>query len=174
MVAINKEFPQQLQLEELIDLREYWRVFYSNKWAIFGFASLITLISALVVINITPVYRGTSTLLIETREANINPVQQINNLGGNEYLLTQFELLKSRTLAKKVILKHNLLDHPTFNEQESKLLDELVDAELQQISEESMLESLASQGSKLLDELVDAEPQQFSVVRRLESVSSAC
>ncbi|MFT7431620.1 MAG: succinoglycan biosynthesis transport protein ExoP, partial [Colwellia sp.] len=42
-----------------------------------------------------------------------------------------------------------------------------------QISEESMLESLTSQGSKLLDELVDAESQQISVESRLESVASA-
>jgi capsular exopolysaccharide synthesis family protein len=126
MVDINKETSQLIQQEVAMDLHEYWRLFYRKKWAIFGFASLITLISALVVINITPVYRGNSTLIIEPRQANIISVQQIYSpAGSNEYLLTQFEILKSRTLIKKIILKHNLLDHPTFNKQETKLPKQL-------------------------------------------------
>lgn len=165
MLAINKEVPQQMQLEELIDLRECWRVFYSNKWAIFGFACVVTLISALVVINITPVYRGSSTLLIEPRQANIISVQQIYSpAGGNEYLLTQFEILKSRTLVKKVILKHNLLDHPTFNKQESKLPEQLT----------FIKDFSYSFISKYLSDVFPAsEPQQISAESRLELVTNA-
>ena len=99
---MNKQVSELLQQEEVIDLREYWRVFYSNKWGIFGFASIVTLLTVLVVFNITPVYRGTSTLLIESQQANVVSVQEIYGLdGSSEYLLTQFEILKSRNLAKK-------------------------------------------------------------------------
>ena len=126
MEAMNKQVSELLQQEEVIDLREYWRVFYSNKWGIFGFASIVTLLTVLVVFNITPVYRGTSTLLIESQQANVVSVQEIYGLdGSSEYLLTQFEILKSRNLAKKVIMKNNLLDHPTFNKQASKVPEQL-------------------------------------------------
>lgn len=126
MEAMNKQVSELLQQEEVIDLREYWRVFYSNKWGIFGFASIVTLLTVLVVFNITPVYRGTSTLLIESQQANVVSVQEIYGLdGSSEYLLTQFEILKSRNLAKKVIIENNLLDHPTFNMQASKIPEQL-------------------------------------------------
>jgi capsular exopolysaccharide synthesis family protein len=120
--TLNNEISQ----EEVIDLREYWRVFYNNKWGVFGFASIVTLLTVLIVFNITPAYRGTSTLLIESQQANVVSIQEVYGLDdSSEYLLTQFEILKSRNLAKKVILKHNLLEHPTFNKQPSKLPEQL-------------------------------------------------
>ncbi len=125
MEAMNRETGQLMQ-EEVIDLRQYWRVFNNHKWGIFGFSLIVTLLTTLVVFNITPVYRGTSTLLIESQQANVVSIQEVYGLdGSSEYLLTQFEILKSRNLAKKVITKLDLLNHPTFNQQESKLPEQL-------------------------------------------------
>jgi succinoglycan biosynthesis transport protein ExoP len=166
MIAPNKESFQLTQQEGLIDIREYWRVLYSNKWRIISFASFFTLLAVLIVLNIIPVYRGNSTLLIEPRQANIISVQEIYSFGGgSEYILTQFEILKSRTLAKKVISKHNLLDHPTFNKQERKLPDQL--KFIQDISIKSLMSEY------LTDVFPVEEPQAESAERRLESVTSA-
>jgi capsular exopolysaccharide synthesis family protein len=166
MVDINKDASQLMEQEVVIDLREYWRVFYSNKWSIFGFSCIVTLLTVIVVFNIAPVYRGNSTLLIEPRQANIVSVQEIYSFdGGSEYILTQFEILKSRTLAKKVISKHNLLDHPTFNKQESKLPVQL------NFIKDFSIKSFISE--HLPGVFPENEPQQASKESSLESVTDA-
>ena len=112
--------------EEVIDLRQYWRILMSHKWGILGFSCISTLLTILIVFNITPIYKSTSTLLIESQNANVVSIQEVYGLdGSSEYLLTQFEILKSRNLAKRVIKKLDLLNHPAFQEEESKLPDQL-------------------------------------------------
>lgn len=156
MLAENQEtsqLMQQEQMEHFLDIREYWRIFYSNKWAIFGFTIVITLITAFIVNNISPVYRADSTLLIEPqRQPNVSIQELISVDGGRGYIMTQFEILKSRTLARKVILKYDLLNHPSYNKQKSKgmsfirkyLPDMFLSEEPQQISSERKLELVAT------------------------------
>ena len=120
MDASRTDQPNAISNEEIIDLRQYWRVLTSHKWGIISFSLIITLMTTLVVFNITPVYKGTSTLLIESQQANVVSIQEVYGIdGSSEYLLTQFEILKSRSLAKKVILKLDLINHPTYNQADS-------------------------------------------------------
>ncbi|MCJ8341131.1 MAG: polysaccharide biosynthesis tyrosine autokinase [Pseudomonadales bacterium] len=126
MEASFKEQNTLINSEEVIDLRQYWRILMSHKWGILGFSTIVTLLTILVVFNITPVYKGTSTLLIESQQTNVVSIQEVYGLdGSSEYLLTQFEILKSRSLAKKVILKYNLLDHPVYNQPKAELPEKL-------------------------------------------------
>jgi len=108
---------QQVKNEEVIDLKLYWRIIMSHKWGIISFSILITLLSAFIVFNITPIYKGTTTLLIESQQTNVVSIQEVYGLeNSNEYLITQFEILKSRKIAHDVILKLNLIDHPSTQE----------------------------------------------------------
>ena len=126
MEASFKEQTTLINSEEVIDLRQYWRILMSHKWGILGFSTIVTLLTILVVFNITPIYKGTSTLLIESQQTNVVSIQEVYGLdGSSEYLLTQFEILKSRSLAKKVILKYNLLNHPAYNQPEAELPEKL-------------------------------------------------
>ncbi len=126
MEANFKEQNTLISSEDTIDLRQYWRILMSHKWGILGFSVITTLLTMLVVFNITPVYKGTSTLLIESQQTNVVSIQEVYGLdGSSEYLLTQFEILKSRNLAKKVILKYNLLNHPAYNQPETELPEKL-------------------------------------------------
>jgi len=126
MEASSKEHTILVNSEEIIDLRQYWRILMSHKWGILGFSTIVTLLTVLIVFNITPVYKGTSTLLIESQQTNVVSIQEVYGLdGSSEYLLTQFEILKSRNLAKKVIIKYDLLNHPAFNIPETGLPDKL-------------------------------------------------
>lgn len=105
-------------MDEMIDLREYWRTLMMHKWGIMGFSFLMTLLAVLVVLNITPIYRATATLLIEAQKTNVVSIEEVYGLdGGNsEYLLTQFEILKSRKLAETVVNKFDLAKHPDYNQ----------------------------------------------------------
>lgn len=102
--------------EEVIDLRQYWQTVVRHKVGILSFAFVVTLLSILVVFSLSPIYRATSTLLIESQDAKVVSVEEIYGLDSSkEYYLTQFEILKSRKIAEDVIRKFNLVDHAEFN-----------------------------------------------------------
>ena len=109
----------RLLQDDVIDLRQYWLTVMRHKWGIMGFAFVVTLLAALAVFSLEPVYRATATLLIESKQAKVVSIEQVYGLdsSNNEYYLTQFEILKSRKLAEKVIQKYGLVEHPEFNRQ---------------------------------------------------------
>ncbi|MDI3325976.1 polysaccharide biosynthesis tyrosine autokinase [Pontibacterium granulatum] len=116
MDAQNKNSHDGLLRDDVIDLRQYWLTVMRHKWGILGFAFVVTLLSVLVVFSLEPVYRATATLLIESKQAKVVSIEEVYGLdsSNNEYYLTQFEILKSRKLAEKVIRKYDLVNHPEF------------------------------------------------------------
>lgn len=108
--------------EETIDLRHYWRVLMRFKWGIAGLGLLSAVIAALVMINADNIYESSATLLIESNKPNITSIEDIYGIDAQsrEYFSTQFELLKNRNLAERVIRDLNLTSNPEFvPEQES-------------------------------------------------------
>jgi len=103
--------------EEVIDLRHYWRVLMQHKWNIAGLSFVVTLFAALVAFSMQPVYRATTTVLIESQQAKVLSIEDVYGLNstGKEYFLTQFEILKSRSLAVQVVKRLNLTTHPLFD-----------------------------------------------------------
>jgi capsular exopolysaccharide synthesis family protein len=102
---------------EVIDLSAYWKLITRNKWKIFSFSFLVTLVAVLVVMSLTPIYKATSTVLIENSESKVLSIEDVYglNTSGKEYFLTQFEILKSRELAERVVTRLSLTTHPLFD-----------------------------------------------------------
>lgn len=110
-----------------IDLMQLWHTVWRRKWSIISLVIVVVLVAILAVLSITPIYRAGATLLIEQKAAKVVSIEQVYGLEGtgNEYLQTQFELLKSRALAERVIKKLNLTTHPEFDprQQPEPLID---------------------------------------------------
>ena len=106
--------------EETIDLRHYWRVLMRFKWDIIGLAFIVSVVTALVVINMDDIYQSTASLMIESRQAQITSIEEIYGLDPqqSEYYSTQHEILRSRVLAERVIREMDLLNHPEFTPDE--------------------------------------------------------
>jgi succinoglycan biosynthesis transport protein ExoP len=102
---------------EVIDLGHYWSIIRRQFKKIIALSSVATLISILVVLSLTPKYSATSTLLIEASENKVLSIEEVYGLSGNgsEYFLTQFEILKSRDMALRVVKKLNLVNSAEFN-----------------------------------------------------------
>ena len=102
--------------EETIDLRHYWRVLMRFKWGILGLGLLSALLTALVLFNTDDIYEASTTLLIESDNPNITSIEQIYGIEAQsrEYYNTQFELLRGRRLAERVVRQLNLMQHPDF------------------------------------------------------------
>ncbi|WP_221075686.1 GumC family protein [Agarivorans aestuarii] len=105
------------QKEELVDLGQYFKAVWKRWPMILGFTLLSALLATLVAYSITPVYRATATLLIEADQRKAVSIEDVVGVDTSkqEYYLTQFELLKSRTIAQKVIDKYGLEKLPEFN-----------------------------------------------------------
>jgi capsular exopolysaccharide synthesis family protein len=95
--------------QSAVNLQDYLRVLYRYKWGIVALAIIGGLLAALKAYSDTPIYRATSTLLIERQAArfvSIETVYQANpGYDFGEYYQTQYEILKSRPLAERVVEK---------------------------------------------------------------------
>ena len=102
--------------EDSIDLRHYWRVLMRFKWGIAGLGLLSAIVTALIVINADNIYESSATLLIESNQPSITSIEDIYGIDAQsrEYFSTQFELLKNRNLAERVIRDLDLLTNPEF------------------------------------------------------------
>ena len=102
---------------EVIDLAHYWHVVRRQLKKIIALSVVATIIAVLVVLSLTPKFSATTTLLIESEEARILSIEEVYGMSGNssEYLLTQFEILKSRALAERVVNELNLTRVPEYN-----------------------------------------------------------
>ena len=100
-----------------IELRKLWQSLWHRKWRIVLITLVAMLIAALAVFNMTPIYRAVATLLIEQQSARVLSIEQIygQESKSNEYLQTQFELLKSHSLAERVVRQLGLTEHPEFD-----------------------------------------------------------
>jgi len=81
------------------------------------FTAAVTALAAYYAYTATPVYSATSTLLIEQQKTNIPTIEELYGVDNQntDYYQTQFELLKSRSLAERVISKLDLWNHPELS-----------------------------------------------------------
>ncbi|MDA7746952.1 polysaccharide biosynthesis tyrosine autokinase [Psychromonas sp.] len=102
--------------EQIIDLKVYWKILMKSKWKILGFSCFTTLLVAIFVAGMQPVYRATTSLLLESDQNKTVSIDSVYTLDTSrqEYFLTQYEILKSRVITENVIDKLNLAYHPEF------------------------------------------------------------
>src|SRR5437879_13524475 len=78
-----------------IDLRQYWSIINRRKWSIIGLALAVGLLTTLVVFAMTPIYRASATLLIESQAPNVVSIQEVYGLDtrSQDYLATQIAIM---------------------------------------------------------------------------------
>jgi len=113
------------------NFERYWQTILDNKWRIALFVFMVLLASYFIINSLTPQYKATATVLIERKESQVVPVDALYGLNAEseEYLATEFEVLRSRPLAEKVVRKLDLANQVQF------------------VGEEGTLSSLQSMGS---------------------------
>jgi len=60
---------------ESFDLQHYMRILRKHKWPIVLFTSAVTVLAAYYAFTATPIYRASSTLLIEQQKANVVSIE---------------------------------------------------------------------------------------------------
>ena len=100
-----------------LDLQHYMRILRKYKIPITLFTAAITALAGYYAYTATPIYSATATLLIESQANSPITFEQLvgAETENQEYYSTQYELLQSRGLAKRVVDRLNLWEHPEFS-----------------------------------------------------------
>ncbi|MCG9580612.1 polysaccharide biosynthesis tyrosine autokinase [Vibrio tubiashii] len=102
---------------QLLDLGYYVHLIKTRWLPIVTFAVLCSAIAILVVLSITPVYKATATLLIDSSTKKAVSIEEVVGFDTStkEYYQTQLEILKSNQVAQRVIDKLELAHFEEFN-----------------------------------------------------------
>lgn len=104
------------QEEKEVNLRDYWRVIQKRRWTIIAFFFIVLITTAVATFTMKPIYRATVTLQINKENPQIVDFKEIFavNTMDLDYYQTQYKILESRSLAKRVIQPLKLSEHPEF------------------------------------------------------------
>ena len=114
------ELLEPYQVEEAVegpDLRAHWRTIQKRRWTVLSILLVTLTIVSIVTFREKAIYRADALLEIQKENANIPTVQelfQLENVSDN-YLETQYKVLQSETLARRVIDQLHLERDSEFN-----------------------------------------------------------
>ena len=110
---------ETIEKRKEVNLLEYWQVITKRKWVIMVFAVVVTLSVGIKTFNTVPVYKATTTLLIEEEASKVLSIEdefgyrrQMTDL---RFFNTQIKLLTSKSLAERVARKMNLPARPELS-----------------------------------------------------------
>ena len=100
-----------------LNLRELWQVIVKRRWAIIIFTLIVVTAVVTATYLMTPIYRASLTLQIDREDIKVVKTGEVapeeSGWSGMDYYQTQYELLKSRSLALRVVNQLGLADLPS-------------------------------------------------------------
>lgn len=123
--ALDKphEFPVAVQgynyacQEEEVHLRDYFSVVMRRKWIVITFFVAVVVTAVLATFLMKPLYKSTATLKIDKENQNVIVFKDsyaVENV-DEQYYQTQYKMLRSRNLAKRVIRQMRLDKNAEFS-----------------------------------------------------------
>jgi len=109
-------FQSHFQEEKEVNLRDYWKVVRKRQWIIIAFFLIVVITTAIGTFTMKPIYRGSTTIQINKENPQIVDFKEIFavNTMDMDYYQTQYKVLESRSLARRVIHSLKLTEHPEF------------------------------------------------------------
>lgn len=151
----------RVEADDEIDLHELWRTFSPWKWRVLMLSLLVAAVALVVASSMTPLYPATTRLMVEAQQAEAVKIGRVysSETGGSEYYQTQFAIVSSLGITRRVAEQQGLVEDPYFwNEKpglKAKLLGWLLPRkESAPIPEERKLDAVAGR----LQGLLEVEP----------------
>ena len=114
----TQESENLISTNEEVELKEILTPLWTGRWKILFFTLVITFFVAFYLSLLKPSYRATAILQIgSNKPANTLSINDAFNESNasKEQIQTQYELLRSRKFAERVIRQLNLVQHKEFN-----------------------------------------------------------
>lgn len=151
---------------ELIDLGHYLGIIKRYSLRILLLALAFTVLVAILVMKMTPLYTSSTTLLIEAEKANVVSIEEVYGIDtkSKDYMATQFEVLKSRQIAEKTVESLSLYDNADFmpEENETSFVSEIAEVfpflpqtEKVELTEEQKVAKLKRKATQILMSATD-------------------
>jgi succinoglycan biosynthesis transport protein ExoP len=103
-----------------LNLGIYWHIIVKHRFVIGGAVLAALAVGVLLTLMTTPIYRATATIQIDREATRVVDIEGTESLKGGDadFYETQYALLKSRSLAERVVQRENLASDPAFMSQE--------------------------------------------------------
>lgn len=113
----HQEHQQHVEDDDIIDIRALALVLLRRKWIIINTALFCSVLSVLVLFQLTPRYTATAMLALETRQNQVVDVQSVLSGAGTDVaaIKTEIDVMTSRRLVGKAVDTLNLIRDPEFN-----------------------------------------------------------
>ena len=153
--------------EEVIDVRRLWRVVRQSWRSIFGLCLVVSLLTTLWVMRIAPVYRASTTIMIESQAPKTVSIEEVYGQprATYDYLLTQFDIIKNRDIAELVANELDLWNNPYFAPPRAKEGEEVEEVEERSgLKIREWISGLVSSASDRQSPIIDAEERRKAAV----------
>ena len=115
---VREEDILDVSLEESPRLLDYWHIILKRRWAVLTCLLVIFSTVAIGTFKQKPIYAGRILIEINPEEPQVLNFQQIQPTGASwdvqSYRETQYKILKSRSLAERVVRDLRLYQYPEF------------------------------------------------------------
>lgn len=108
-----------------IDLMDYWQIVLKRKWVLIAFAGSLLVFTGIFSFVAKPQFKSTAILMIEDASARMLSMEEsfayrTPVFRDLTFFNTQIRLIKSKSLADRVVKKMDLLSRPEFNPENKK------------------------------------------------------
>ena len=103
--------------DQRIDLGAYWDVILRRRWVILSTLLIIFFTTLIATLNVKPLYRATVLMELTPQEPNVLNFQQLYSVstqGTEAYRQTRYRVLKSRSVAERVVRRLEIYRMPEF------------------------------------------------------------
>jgi len=102
---------------DVIDLTLYFQIIRRYFWRILGLALALTLLAGMIVLSLPAKYTAKVSILIEAEQTNLLSIEEVYGLDSSrkEYFQTQYQILRSRKIAQRVVERLSLYDNEYFD-----------------------------------------------------------
>ncbi len=103
-----------------INLLDYWAILVKRRWTVIGLALLMLFAAFVNTLLTTPIFRAGATIQIDRETLNVVNVEGVTPQGATndwEFYETQYQLLRSRSLAERVASQLRLGSDPSMRQQ---------------------------------------------------------
>jgi exopolysaccharide transport family protein len=147
--------------DESAHLLDYWRVLVARRWTILAILVTVFTVTLIYTFKQTPIYRATASIQIDKENPNVLSFKDVYEIetATDDTLRTQFEVLKSRSLARRVIEDMKLDSTEEFRPENTKT-SESVFAYLQNLFPKSIS---AKKESDPLRTVIDKYQERLNV-----------
>ena len=153
--------------DTVIDLGHLWRVIRQSWRGILGLCAVVSMLTVLWVMRIDPVYRASTTIMIESQEAKTVSIEEVYGLPSRirEYFLTQFQIIRNRDIAELVADELDLWNHPQFSSRKSDADDDGMRSTING----SLAELFTTTSGKLMPPVNIEEEEKAAIINKFMS-----